>query len=341
MTGAAEQGGARERPLVTIAIPLYKRLDFLPGVLGSVAGQDYPAIELLVSDNGENDPGLRDLVARHYEGPFTFRRNATTVPMSVHFNQLVESAAGEYFVLLCDDDEIRPGFVSSLVSALQEGPEIGVAIPLVELMAEDGGTLSAEEVSALPYAMADPDRLPPDKMTGTEFVRLWVDGSGRFTSFVTTMARTGDILAAGGYPTIPTGDDDAVVLRLALGRKVAYCKDAVFRLRAYEASEGLAMSPWELAADIKSWLEFLDSDPFLQRYSAEHPTEWAEVRALMRAKAWRTYRHRWKTMYRRRMGLFSWLRAGFALPYIPEYYRWLARYLVRLGLSSTKRVIRA
>ena len=78
---------AESRPLVTIAVPLYKRMHFLPGALKSIAAQDYPAIEVLVSDNGENGAELRELVAQHYPGSFTFRRNETTVPMSIHFNQ--------------------------------------------------------------------------------------------------------------------------------------------------------------------------------------------------------------------------------------------------------------
>jgi hypothetical protein len=138
---------------------------------------------------------------------------------------------------------------------------------------------------------------------------------------------------------MPTGDDDAVVLKLSLGRKAAFREEAVFRNRAYEASGGLEISPWVLAADIKRWLEFLDTDPVLRKYAVAQPTEWEEIRALMRRKAWGTYRHRWKGMYRERMGPFEWLRAGFALPFIPEYYRWLAGYLVRRGLSYPRRVI--
>ena len=34
------------------------------------------------------------------------------------------------------------------------------------------------------------------------------------------------------------------------------------------------------------------------------------------------------------------LRAGFALPFIPEYYRWLSGYLLRQGLSRTKGFVR-
>lgn len=331
----------RSRPRVTIAIPLYKRMRFIPDVLASVAAQDYPDIELLVSDNGENGPELREMIERHYPRPLTFRRNDVTEPvMSRHFNQLVGAASGEYFVLLCDDDLIEPGFVSSLVAALDSDPDVGVAIPRVELMNEDGEPLSREEAGDLPYVRPDEKRNPPPVFSGLDFVRYWVSGEYRFKTFVTTMARTGEVAERGGYPSMPTGDDDAVVLRLALGRKVAYCDDAVFRNRCYQTSGGLDISPWELAGDIKRWLEFLDQDPWLAGFEAANPDSWPEVRRLMREKAWRTYRHRWKTMYRSRLAFGEWLRAGFALPFIPEYYRWLSGYLLKQGLSRTKGFVR-
>ncbi len=328
----------RADPRVTIAIPVYKRLRFLPQCLQSIAEQDYPEIELLVSDNGENGPELRELVAEHYPRPFTFRRNAVSEPaMSRHFNQLVECASGKYFVLLCDDDTIEPGFVSAMVTALEADSEVGVAIPHVQLMDEDGEPLATDDYAKVPYGRPELKEMPPPVMTGTDLVRGWVGGEYRFKTFITTMARTSEIAAAGGYPVMVTGDDDAVLLRLILGRKAAFCETAVFWNRAYVTSGGLEISPWELAADIKSWLELLDSDPWLQRYASEHPDTWREVRGLMRQKAWRTYRHRWKTMYRERLPTREWLRAGFALPYIPEYYAWLSRYLFRQGLTNTKR----
>ena len=39
--------------------------------------------------------------------------------MHEHFNQLVQEATGEYFVLLCDDDQISANFVTELVAVLE------------------------------------------------------------------------------------------------------------------------------------------------------------------------------------------------------------------------------
>ena len=313
---------------VTIATPVYTRLEYLPVVLGSVAQQDYEDIDLLISDNGMNGPELEELVRRHYPGPFRLRRNEETVPMSVHFNQLVECARGEYFVMLHDDDAIAPGFVSSLVRAMEEQPQVDMAVPKVEVMTLEG--------DVRPRAEAE---LPPNVQAGEDFVHMWAEGAYNFITFITVMVRTDALRAVGGYPVMVTGDDDAVALKLALDRSVAFVAEALFRHRIHETGAGLAMPPEELADDIRTWLRFLDTDQTLIAYAARHPDRWPSVRTLMRAKAWKTYRSRWTNMYQRRMRKGEWLRAGFAMPWVPEYYRWLASYLLRKGMAVPGRIL--
>ena len=63
------------KPLVTIGIPIYKRLHFLPDVLRVVNSQDYPNIELIVSDNGVNNSKVPKLIAQYYSRPYKYRQN--------------------------------------------------------------------------------------------------------------------------------------------------------------------------------------------------------------------------------------------------------------------------
>jgi glycosyltransferase involved in cell wall biosynthesis len=314
-------------PTVTIGIPVYKRFRFLPAALRSVAEQDYPEIDLLVSDNGENGPEVEELVASHYPRPFRVRQNAVTEPvMSRHFNQMVEAAEGKYFVLLCDDDELGPRFVSSLVQILEREPEVGVGIPRVEVMDETGNLQPREH------------RFPPDEVfSGLDFVRMWVRKRVRFWTFVTTLARTQEILDVGGYPPIPEADDDTIVVKLSLGRKAAFSREAEFRNRWYETSAGLSLPPEELADDMRRWIEVLDTDPLFRDFARRRPAEWKEIHALLVEQAWRNFRHRWVTMYRERMAPMAWLKSGFSMPFIPAYYRWLFAYLFRTGLRAAGR----
>src|SRR3712207_2251419 len=69
---------------VSVVIPVYKRLEYLPKALECVARQNHPDIELIVSDNGNNGAVLRTVIEAHYPRPFRLRQNAATVPVVEH-----------------------------------------------------------------------------------------------------------------------------------------------------------------------------------------------------------------------------------------------------------------
>ena len=123
------------RKLVSIGVPIYKRLEYLPSVLRMVGSQDYPAIELIVSDNGENGTKVQEIIqAEGYARPYRFRQNRSTVNMIPHYNQIIAEATGEYFVTLNDDDEISSNFVTELVHQLEQHPEATLAFARQEII---------------------------------------------------------------------------------------------------------------------------------------------------------------------------------------------------------------
>lgn len=307
--------------LVTIVIPIYKRLNYLPGVLAALRAQDYPNIELIVSDNGVNGDAVPMIVDAHYDRPYRFRQNLETVTISTHFNQLIEAATGTYFVLLADDDEISPNFVSTLVRQLEINPQVAVALPRVDVMDVAGNDMPRNEQRTP----------PPPLMTGREFIRIWCRDEYGFVSFATHMARTAEVRAAGGYPDFPSGNsnDNALLAKLILGRLVAYCPGCVFRYRLYETSTGLAAGARTLAEASRQFLHFLNSDQDIRRFIKTNPEEGIEARELLSYLTWMTYFGRWNTMYRNRMSRSEWIAAGFAMPWIPRYYRLVLSEIAR------------
>jgi glycosyltransferase involved in cell wall biosynthesis len=316
---------------VTVAVPVYRRLEYLPGALRSLVAQDHPDIEILVSDNGGDAAALQEVLDRHCSRPYRLRRNEKSVPMPEHFNQLVEEATGEYFVLLSDDDEISPNYVSALVDVLHRNPDAGYALGRLEVMDEEGATVPREGA----------DEHPPPFIDSPTFVRMWCRGEYKFVCFVTNLVRTEELRAAGGYPDFPNGNwiDNAVLLKLAVGRKIAFVPEAVFRYRVYESSTGLSATYRELTTAAGGFLRFLDSDPRLEAFSRGHPEEWARMRALLIEMTWKTCRTRWVSLYRHRMSRPAWVRAAFTMPFIPAYYRSVFSSLFRSGLGSIKRRI--
>jgi glycosyltransferase involved in cell wall biosynthesis len=294
---------------VTIAIPVFRRLHYLPGVLKAVALQEYDDIELIVSDNGQNGNAVRDIVAQHYSRPYRFRQTKVTVDIPAHYHEVLAEAGGEYFVWLADDDLIGATFVSDLVPLLEKDPDVAVAIACQEVIDTSGRVLRRSS-----------DRVP-ERLSGEDFIESWT--AFGYENYSTVLARTRDVRQCGGYGNFPSGtaSDDALLIKLCLRGAVAFSTRCTFQYRWHESSYGLAMSPDRLAADIKLFLKFLDTDAMIQTYARRHPKRWRKMRRRHAQMMCEAYLYRWKAMYRGRLSTRQWLRAAFAMPLIPSYYR--------------------
>lgn len=306
--------------LVTIAVPIYKRLQYLPRVLHIVAAQTYPHVQLLVSDNGVNGTTVLDEVKRLYSRPYTFRQSKTSLEVVQHFNQMLQAATGEYLVILADDDQISPEFVSELVTQMERHPTAALGFSRQETILETGAILakSAEQL--------------PDAMSGPEFIRAaWRRYAFGFQSVSTYLGRTRLMRECGGYPDFTRGThiDDALVLKLCLMGDVVFSSNCVFRNLVQESSLGWSVSTAQLAAAVRQFIRFLDTDPTTQKFAASNPSEWSELRGIMVEMSWGMYLGRWQGMYRERLSPFQWVRAAFALPLIPAYYTRAFRVLLR------------
>jgi glycosyltransferase involved in cell wall biosynthesis len=301
--------------LVTIAIPVYRRLNYLPGVLSAVALQNYDEIELIVSDNGQNGTAVEEIVQQHYPRPYRFRQTEATVDLPSHYHQVLAEASGEYFLWLADDDSIGSTFVSELVALLEKYPDVAVAIARQEVVDTTGRVLrrSSEHV--------------PERLSGEDFIEAWT-ASG-YENYSTVLARTRDVRQCGGYGRFPSGtaSDDALLIKLCLQGAVAFSTKCTFQYRWHESSYGFSMSPERLATDIKLFLKFLDTDPMIQVYASRFPERWRRLKRHRVQMMCDAYLARWKAMYRGRLSTRQWLRAAFAMPLIPRYYRALAAEL--------------
>jgi GT2 family glycosyltransferase len=298
--------------LVTIGLPIYRRLEYLPNVLNVVARQDYPEIELLVSDNGVNGAKLPEIVRRHYSRPFKFRQNDSTVGLSKHFNQIVDAASGDYFVLLADDDEISPNYVSALVRQLERYPQASVALAKQEIINEAGARIRQSKEQL------------PDILSGADFIPdAWQSHVFEFECFATFLAKTEQIKACGGYPEFRKGsyNDNALLIKLSLNGYIAFSAECSFRWRDYDASHGWSISVLDLAADTRQFLRFLETDPTILKFSSAHPGEWKKLKSILVRMAWHTYFTRWNDIYRNRLSFPQWVATAFAMPPITDYYK--------------------
>ncbi|KAB7785357.1 glycosyltransferase family 2 protein [Methylorubrum populi] len=114
-------------PLVSVVIPTRDRAELLGVVLdGLFARTDYPALEVIVVDNGSTEPATRDLFARYAGDP---RLRVLPAPGPFNFSELsnrgAAAARGTILLFLNNDIEVlEPGWLTELV-AIASDPEIG------------------------------------------------------------------------------------------------------------------------------------------------------------------------------------------------------------------------
>ncbi len=119
----------RAWPPVTVVIPSRDALPLISRTLDGLArGTDYPALDVVVVDNGTTDPAVLALYERAGAGPVPFQ--ALIRPEPFNFSRAVNrgaaAARGELVLLLNNDVEVEnPGWLKEMVSCFAY-PDVGV-----------------------------------------------------------------------------------------------------------------------------------------------------------------------------------------------------------------------
>jgi glycosyltransferase involved in cell wall biosynthesis len=223
-----------ELPLVTIAIPTYKRAGgYLRETLASALAQTYPNLEILVCDNCSPDD------TEAYVRSFTdtrlhyFRHSAGLAPND-NFNFGLQQARGAYFLLLHDDDLIDPDFVEVCLRAAEYRIQAGLIQTGVRRVDEHGQTLH-ESVN---YAGG---------LSTPEYFHAWFHG--RISWYLcNTLFHTERLRAAGGFGSRHqlTQDGVAIVKLAPAGRVDVAAVKASFRKHGAELT---------FAAKVRHWCE--------------------------------------------------------------------------------------
>ncbi len=101
-------------------MPIYNEERFLDASLVSLRNQDYPNLEIVVSDNASTDRTLQ-ICQRHAAEDARIRiaRAPENRGVNANFARALEMAQGEYFMWAAGHDLWTPNFVSECVARLQ------------------------------------------------------------------------------------------------------------------------------------------------------------------------------------------------------------------------------
>ncbi|MEM9662211.1 MAG: glycosyltransferase [Planctomycetota bacterium] len=125
-----------DAPLVSVVVPHYNLLEFLPETLASVRAQTYANIEVIVVDDGSTDPDVpAALDAIEADGVRVVRQ--ANAGLSAARNAGFAAAKGEFVLPIDADDIVSPTFIEKAVRALLAEPEAAYATALVGYFREE------------------------------------------------------------------------------------------------------------------------------------------------------------------------------------------------------------
>lgn len=132
------------RPLVSICIPTFNRVDLLGQSLASIRAQTYSPLEILISDNGSAD-GTESLcrTIQQTDPRVRYYRHPTNIGLYPNHNFCITESRGPLLCFFHDDDLYAPSIVADYVAFLERHPDVGLVCADWELIDDAGVPLGS------------------------------------------------------------------------------------------------------------------------------------------------------------------------------------------------------
>jgi len=134
------------RPLVSLCVPTYNRAASLRATLPTVLNQDYPNLEILISDNGSSDDTeavCRDAAAR--DPRIRYFRQPCNIGLYQNHNFLIDRSRGDFLCFFHDHDTRTPTIVGDYVAFMDDHPDVGVVCSDWNVVDESGALLGVRD----------------------------------------------------------------------------------------------------------------------------------------------------------------------------------------------------
>jgi len=112
----------KDKPLVSIVIPVYNGSNFLECAIQSALGQTYPNVEVIVVNDGSTDEGATEQIAMKYKDKIRYIKKENG-GVATAVNRGIKEMRGEYFAWLSHDDEFYPQKIEKQINAIMESED--------------------------------------------------------------------------------------------------------------------------------------------------------------------------------------------------------------------------
>jgi glycosyltransferase involved in cell wall biosynthesis len=117
----------KSEPLLTIAIPTYNSIQYLPRVVESIilncSNIDTDLVEVLISDNYSQDGTFEYLQTHPLPRNFHISRNPSNLGFAFQIRKLIDLSQGKFLWTLGSQDFLNPGGLQSILEELSKKPE--------------------------------------------------------------------------------------------------------------------------------------------------------------------------------------------------------------------------
>lgn len=96
----------------------------------SLLDQDYPDVEIIVSDNGSTD-GSVEFLRERFSSSIRLLENGKNLGFGTAVNRGLEAAKGDFLIFLNNDLVLEPKSIGELVALLESDDSIGAAVPKI------------------------------------------------------------------------------------------------------------------------------------------------------------------------------------------------------------------
>jgi len=166
----------KDRPLVSIVIPVYNHEKFVEQALDSVLAEKYPHKELCIVDDGSTDRSpeiVEEWITKHekaFTRPILFeRRKNSGIPKTL--NYAISKCHGHYVVPLASDDKLLSGGIEARINFLLQHPKLRAVCSDCEVINADGELLYESGIEELHNG--NKKRLSDPRWLLTELLLNW------------------------------------------------------------------------------------------------------------------------------------------------------------------------
>lgn len=117
------------RPLISVVLPTYNRVDLLPRAIESILNQTHTDFELIIVDDASTDK-TPDLLKKYKKRDSRIKilRNKKNCGIACSRNRGMNAARGKYIAPMDSDDSAYPFRLEKLLTVMEDNPDLVVAV---------------------------------------------------------------------------------------------------------------------------------------------------------------------------------------------------------------------